>query len=799
MAGQGDPPVPLGLRRSRVTISQKRPLATGFRSRLWRSGPQVLAVLTVTAGVWLTHGVELRALASYGAYLLLVIVLPGRAVWRWAFSRASAEASSAPSRLEQWVGGAAVGYVIELVAYPVARWLGHPHFFVLLPLLLWALSWFAGRTRALMHDECELGRGASWSLAAILMYLAVWLGSIAFTRYPLRPYRILDEDEQFHLALIAELRHHFPPQYPYVDAGGLTYQWFVHAHTAASTWLTGLEPLVIYRRFDVLVLSALCVLGTAVLTMRLSGRAWPGAAAAAALVLVGTFDITGAAIGQAVPEERFMEAGLLLNSPTQTFGFALALPVALLCQRWLQPNMDGARASRPVFVGMVMGFAALAGTKVTFLPIFACGFLTASIAGALWHSSRIVRAIAGALSTFLVAAVSALVLYGGDSQSLKWAPGATSKVLMSDLGLEPSGIFPVAVVTASLLAGWLLNGIGAVGLARDTSTRTDPRVWWLIGTVVSGYGATMLLSHGGMSQLYFGRSVAPFVAVLAGWGLSQLFPRGTPSRVAIAALAASAAAGVSLLAVRTVTERARDRQVVDGELVTGPLFRTWINLPALVTIVVLLLLIRAVVRDLSRGRVIIAGCLVIAFLSGLGLARPMAFILGRYPEVSASSNRFLGAGAIDAARWLRDHSGTNDRVMTNAHCLTGDIMAATCDSRHFWMSAFSERRFVLEGWAYTRHSVGWKGPFWGHPRWLRDNDRVFTAPTDRRSLEYLRRRSVDWVIVDRREGHDLDALASASALRLAHVSGQFTIFRVSSLAVPERFTFPGDEVAASRE
>lgn len=763
-----------------MIITQGWPLATGFWSRLWRSGSQVLAVVTVTAGVWLAHGVEFRAIASYGAYLMLVIVLPGRAVWRWAFSNSSAEASSAPSRLEQWVCGAGVGYVIELVAYPVARWLGHPHLFVLLPLLLWVLSWVAGRTHARMHEKSELGPGTSWTLAAILMYLAIWLSSIAFSRYPLRSYRIVDEDEQFHLALIAELRHHFPPQYPYVDAGGLSYQWFVHAHMAASTWITGLEPLVIYRRFDVLVLSALCVLGTAVLTMRLSGRAWPGAAAAAALVLVGTFDITGAAIGQAVPEERFMEAGLLLNSPTQTFGFALALPVALLCQRWLQPDMGGARAAKPVFVGMVVGFVALAGIKVTFLPIFACGFFTASIAGALWHNSRIIRPIAGALTALLVVAVSGLALYQGDSQSLKWEPGATSKVLMSDLGLEPAGSFPVAVVTVSLLAGWLLNGIGAVGLARDTSTRTDPRVWWLIGSVVSGYGAMMLLSHGGMSQLYFGRSVAPFVAVLGGWGLSHLFPSGTPRRVALFSLAASAAAGVSLLAVRTVTERARDGQVVDGELVTGPLLRTWINLPALVAVVVLLLLIRALVRDLSRGRVIISACVVIAFLTGLGLARPMAFLLGRYPEVSANSNRSLGTGAIDAARWLRDHSGTNDRVMTNAHCLTGDIRTATCDSRHFWMSAFSERRFILEGWAYTRHSEGWEGPFWGDARWLRDNQRAFFDPVHPRSDTYVRRHLVEWLLVDRRAPHDLEALLRSDALRLAYRSGQFVIFRVIS-------------------
>ena len=146
-----------------------------------------------------------------------------------------------------------------------------------------------------------MGGGPSWSLAAILGYFAVWLSVVVYSRYQLSPYRILDEDETFHLALIGELRHHFPPAYPQMDAGSLAYQWFVHAHMAASTWVTGIDPLLVYRRLDVLVLGAMCILGTAAVATRLAGRPWVGVLAATILVLVGSFDISGVVQGQAAP------------------------------------------------------------------------------------------------------------------------------------------------------------------------------------------------------------------------------------------------------------------------------------------------------------------------------------------------------------------------------------------------------------------------------------------------------------------------------------------------------------------
>ncbi len=68
-------------------------------------------------------------------------------------------------------------------------------------------------------------------------------------------------DLPYHLALVGELRHHVPPATPMVAGEPLLYHWFVYAHFAAASWITGVEPLVLLFRLGMLpVLAALVVL-----------------------------------------------------------------------------------------------------------------------------------------------------------------------------------------------------------------------------------------------------------------------------------------------------------------------------------------------------------------------------------------------------------------------------------------------------------------------------------------------------------------------------------------------------------
>ncbi len=79
---------------------------------------------------------------------------------------------------------------------------------------------------------------------------------------------------------------------------------------------------------------------------------------------------------------------------------------------------------------------------------------------------------------------------------------------MKSLGVLGGGLAGELMVTGSLLAMWLLPGALPSPSSRNPETRWDPRFWWLLGAIASGYGATFMLGHVGNSQVYFGRAAA---------------------------------------------------------------------------------------------------------------------------------------------------------------------------------------------------------------------------------------------------------------------------------------------------
>jgi hypothetical protein len=440
---------------------------------------QTMLVVAAAVVVLVATGVPLLEVTAYGLYLALILVLPGCLIWRWAteFDRTPTH-GPAPAglrtRLEDLVCGCAVGYILELPSYVLARWLGHPRLFVLVPLTILVVLGVR-EARRFRHGPARtavgpLGRGM---FTGLTIYLFVWLCVVGFSKFDLGVGHLLDADEPFHLALVGELRHHFPPQYPYIDFGQLNYQWFVHAHMAASSWATGIAPETLYLRFEPLVMTTLTVLGAAVIAMRLSGRIWPGAAASAILVLVGSFDITGIVPGEAGPEERLLQIGILVNSPTMTFAFALSTPVVVLILEHLRPN-GGLRTRSWVLLIACMG--ALAGAKVTVLPLVFCGYALVTVLG-LFMDRRLVRpAATGTLVTLAVVLLSGWVLYSGDTQTLRIEPLHATRGFMNRYGMDANSSGPLLelLVTFTLIASWLVPGAGAIGLLRDRQGEQTP-------------------------------------------------------------------------------------------------------------------------------------------------------------------------------------------------------------------------------------------------------------------------------------------------------------------------------------
>ena len=97
----------------------------------------------------------------------------------------------------------------------------------------------------------------------------------------------------------------------------------------------------------------------------------------------------------------------------------------------------------------------------------------------------------------------------------------------------------------------------------------------------------------------------------------------------------------------------------------------------------------------------------------------------------------IAVGGIEAARWIREHTPEDELIATNAHCRI-PTAEPPCDSRNFWMAAYSERTMLVEGWAYVDWSTVGKtrppgqnhirGDFWD-PRRLAVNDAAMRQPT----------------------------------------------------------------------
>jgi hypothetical protein len=157
----------------------------------------------------------------------------------------------------------------------------------------------------------------------------------------------------------------------------------------------------------------------------------------------------------------------------------------------------------------------------------------------------------------------------------------------------------------------------------------------------------------------------------------------------------------------------------------------------------------------SAGTTAVAGALVLGLLVGAACATRAAEVGGAVLDLPGPVP-WQGEGVVvapdlaDAARVVRDGSAVDDVVATNVHCFG---VPEACDARQFTVAALSERRVLVEGWAYPDGrdpDREWSrtNPFWDEQRFA-ENEVVFTAPT-RQAVDHLASAyGVRWLVVDR--------------------------------------------------
>ena len=318
-----------------------------------------------------------------------------------------------------------------------------------------------------------------------------------------------------------------PTSLPFLEGEPLYYHWFAHAHFAAASHATGIEPYVILTRLGVVPMLGVIVLGTAMLVRALSRSDVAGLTAAALLVIAANPAVSpGYATG--------LDPLLLLLSPTTAFGQVLlvgfvAVGVAMLSPSGSPPG--GVRVAYWVVAVVLLG--AMSGAKSSMLPIVIGGLVSVLL---MWAVTRTRPAMAtfGLLGIAVgLQLVAARLIYGGSTAGTALGPLGIAGYLALDLRMvdNPHQV-PLRVTlafTLLLVFGALAWAAGIAGLFTRDQWR-DPRAHFLVGAALAGLFGALAFDNAARNQIYFLRVTPVLFAVASGGDSAVLARRLGPRR-----------------------------------------------------------------------------------------------------------------------------------------------------------------------------------------------------------------------------------------------------------------------------
>lgn len=668
------------------------------------------AAVAVAVGVLLASGDPLSSTAIYLAVWLVSTVVPGLLLWRTCMGHRT---------WSQDLGfGAATGIGWVLLGSAVATSLGTPRLLWLWPVTV--ITAFAVVPRLRHHwrlsgDETAPVPGA-WHVAMAAVCTAALLRLLATTlaRFGLPPEpQSYFRDLWYHLGFVEELTRTWRPQDPAVAGEQLRYHWFADAHMAATQVLSGVpgQEIVLHLWIVPMLLTLLLVTGA--VAECLSGRWWAGPLAATA---VGVLPVTLNLV-EGIGVSSAYASGFQLESHSSS----LAVVVLLALVPAVSDILCGSH--RPgTWVVTVLLVVVAAGTKPTLLPVVLAGTLLAAVA--TWVVER-----RPPIATLCLAAVVMVVLPLA-AVTVTGSTGGSRLQLLGLLNIHESFVEISGDTTHPASGGWLVNGLVGAGpslwllamafvvalacselprlLAAASplrhAGRHDPVAWWVAGVLLSGLGATWVLSHPAFSQLYFLRTVESLGAAASVAVLARAIPTGNMDRGHARALAVVAAAAIAAAAAVRLAWPAPDSADLGALVIT-------LLVPYVLLAVVLAASI-VLVRQLSSPSPLRPGLFVLTAAFVLAAAVPGAVVdtatavrerIDEQPP-DMTQAQYLTRGQQMAALWLKNHSGADDVVVTNVLC-SPPRYRPHCLHDSFWVSALTGRRLVLGGWSYTARSL----------------------------------------------------------------------------------------------
>ncbi len=760
---------------STPVLTEARTVDRAGRLRaLGRSGllPAVLTV--VAAGVTAAgHGVAVVDVVRFGAYVLLGLVLPGLVLWRVLVPRPG---SSLPADA---VFGTTLALAVELGVYTVAARLGVPGLAWVWPVVPLGLSLLPGLRPMVWRRAAPMPLWWSWSMSGLMLLGLVVMVRAVWAVAPLTPAGLRNPyvDLPYQLALVTGLSRRVRTDLPFVQGEPLYYHWFTHAHVAAERHATGIEPIVLLSRLDMLLVVGVVLLGSAMLAHRVARSPLAG------IVATGVLTTGGSALLWPQVAPVFLTASTYI-SPTTPFACAALVGCAAVTVEILDP---GERPRWTLWVAAVLLVGLASGAKGPAIPVLLAGWVSVVVMALVVRRRLHTRALALSAIGLVVLAVAQRVVYGGSAQGLEVVAFGLGNYLAYDYGLldqASGGSLALRATLGTLYAVLRLTCLVAVAGLFTSRVWRNPHAHFLVGAVVGGVGAMLFLESATRNQVYFLLVVPVFMAAATGWGLVELLrrvPVPLATRVLLGSLAVGAVVSVALRA-RPPGDFGGDDGVGVAALLLQPLLVVGLMVVVGVTIGYL-------GRRTDRSAWRHAAPLALAGIAiGLGLltgpriavALPASDPADEVP--SQNPVETIAPGGIVAARWLREHSDPGTVVATNSHCRFPAPLR--CDHRAFWISAYSERQMLLEGWAYTSRSAALAEkydvsvPFlsyWEHDV-LMTNERAFWKPTPARLDGLRREHGVRWLFVDKRFRADVPALERLADLR--YENANYAVFRL---------------------
>lgn len=738
----------------------------------------LVAAVSYAVAVLLAADTDPLDLLRYAAYVVFALIVPGTLVFR-------ALRGSPHTLVEDVAMGAAIGLVLEVPAWAAFAALDAPGWLWLWPLAV--IVPFAAVPRLRRHwrvrGYAPTPPGWSWTVAGAVAFFTTYLASTFLERNPILPtsddtYQYLDLAYQ--LSLAGEAKHQFPIHVPQVAAEPLHYHWFGHAHMAASSLIGHIDLPVVALRLAIPALCAAAIVLTAVLGWRVSGRPYVGAVAAVLFFVIGETNFTHPVTMPFGTQASFV----IWHGMSMIYSWVLliALIVVLADVVARRPGGPGGPGSAgPAVPSLGPGAYALtalllfasSGAKASSLPVTAVALAFTAVVLTIANRRIPWPVIAVGLLTGAAQLFASGVLYRFNTYGLELGPfqGLERYWLKPDGSTEAWPI--VLAVVIAFGVNMELRGAGIVALLWLRRGRLAPAQWFLLGGALAGPGLYLTLSQPSSGNEYFTRAGFTFAVVLSAWGYVELIERARINRRAGAALGLFAA-GFAVVLVAAQYDLAGSPQASNrafDQLV--PL----LNWTFLLTVLGLLagigwLLAGFVLPGLRRRGAVLAltGILVVG---APGLLMDMKKS-EENPNGGAYALVPMPRSRVEAARWVREHSSPDDVVATNVHCL--QVISGYCDTRTFWLSAYAERRVLVEGWAFAPRVAGSAfAEFWD-PELLRRNDEAFTAPTAQ-GLRGLRELGVRWLVVDRTVGAEAAGLGELARARFDN--GRMAVYELS--------------------